>query len=797
MITLDFSLSSKKNGGNISAFSYSHSLHELVGTWHAQVAGGNFKAGASISFSGVMSGGIITHAYKDSSGLWHVEGKDAGVKLMKSTPDISDIPTGNAKTVIQYLASFCGLSLTMNSNGLSGFNVRSVVSASTCAEAILELAMLSGFVAFINSSGRLVVQAPVSTAPEFENVVDDSDTDIDLDGYATQVLVTLTRRKWPDNSGDTSSGEGEIVYSGSTPSTSPERVTKRGTFSNGSYSVTTLEPFGVIADAQTSITDNGITISTSESHQYDYKHKIIWRDNQEYVLFAFIEKGYTFTRTAEGLYNGTIEYETADGGHVSSNNPAFSEITTETLTRDFSASEVSIGIPDDWQGSINMVSKETITRSTSRTGFIPQDSNLPAYAPPYDSRIIRTYKRENGGKGLFCEETELSYEARQVGSIAPVKLNGQNIPHFLQSSSLAIQTHSVPQWVQVQKHSSYYEQYDNEGNCLVSTHSEYSDDGSKWLMENSLTSTGDNNMDAYQATYAAFSQNSKGLQVSIGSSVLTSAWQFIELQGRMKSHVTDSDIQTAALGNVSDWYDNGRYVRQSVCPHYNASSKSCNVYLLDNPDTSACNRFRGTLQWASCSRAVAALNLARAEDISQVEAPIIGTASAKSSVSKNPDVGYRRDVYVDELLTDEQAQSIADTIAANILAVKGSKGIRKTVTVPYNTTFQPNGYIVEVSHNWESLLSTVTFRDSGTIPDCLVSQSVAGIAAFVSARDTARLNVPKYGAVVEFSSGYVSVRIGDSVFSCTTKLSNLAQGDIVLVVFPAGNKLRGQVISRL
>ena len=270
----------------------------------------------------------------------------------------------------------------------------------------------------------------------------------------------------------------------------------------------------------------------------------------------------------------------------------------------------------------------------------------------------------------------------------------------------------------------------------------------------------------------------------------------MELQGRTKSVSGEADV-TSSLGNISDWYDNGAYVKSSVCPHYNSSEKSCNVYLLDNPSNTGCSRNYGALQWTGCKRAIAALALARQQDTPQVEVPVIGTASVKSVVAKSPAVGYRRDIYVDEIISDSAAQSIADTIAANILAVKGVKGIRKTVTVPYSPDFQPNGSILEVSHDWENLQTSVTFKDEGDIPDFLVSESVAGIAAFVSARDTSRLNVPKYGVVVQASSGYASVRIGDSDVACTTKLRNIAEGDIVLVAFPAGNKLRGQVISRL
>ena len=171
MKTFDFSLNDVKNGGKITAFNYSHGLNDLVGSWSACVAGGTFKAGETISFSNTTSGesisssnlmhnGIITRAYKDYEGLWHIEGKDAGINLMKSTPDVASLPIGNAKAVIQFLADFCGISLSMNVNGLSGFNVRSLISASTCAEAILELALISGLIAYINNNGELVLVSP-------------------------------------------------------------------------------------------------------------------------------------------------------------------------------------------------------------------------------------------------------------------------------------------------------------------------------------------------------------------------------------------------------------------------------------------------------------------------------------------------------------------------------------------------------------------------------------------------------------------------------------------------------------
>ena len=777
MRTLDYNINSDKNGGKVTGFNYSRSLNELVGSWNATVAGGTFKAGNSISFDNVMTDGIITRAYKDSTGLWHIEGKDAGVKLMKSTPDILELPTGNAFAVINYLADYCEMPLSMSGTGLSGFNVRSVVSGSTCAEAILELTMLSGLIAYIDNNGRLNIASPSKNTPSFSNIIDDSGSDIDLDGYATQILVNLTRRKWEDKEESTPGSE-VIYYSGSTPSRTPEQKTYSGTFSNGSYSMIMLEPFDVIKKLETTITENGITLKTIEEHDYEHKSKVIWREDQEYVLFAFIETGYTLTKTAESVFNGVT----------------FKETTTETLDRDLTVFD-AIGVPEDWEGQIDMVDEETITRSTVREGGKTPTENMPSYSPPFDSQVVRTFHRGIRGKSLVCNETETTYEARQIGSISPVKINGELVPHFMLGSNLAIQTHSTPQWVPIKTYRTYYEQYDDDGECKVSTRSEYCDEGSEWLTANALSDTGDEDLNEYEKAYAKFSQQSHGLEVSVGSSQISSSWQFLELQGRTRSYENIEDKTN--LGDISAWYDNGEYINSQVCPHYN--SKQCSVYMLAGDNTKNCTElnsyglFPMRFNFRSCPRAIAALNLAREQDSAQVEAPIIGTASVKTGAK----VGYQRDIYIDEIISDEQAQTIANNIAANILAVKGTKGIRKTVTIPYDASYIPNGSIIEVSHDWENLQTSVTYLDDGDIPEFMISQSVSGIASFVLARENARQNIPQYGSVVSYSDGYALVKIGNSTVSCTTKLKNLGVNDIVLVAFVAGNKVRGQVIARL
>ena len=780
MNTINYNLISAKNGGNITSFSYSHRLNELSGTWTAQVAGGYFTAGEAISFDNVLNNGIISKAQKDSSGLWHIEGYDAGVRLMRSTPDIEDLPEGNAKTVIQFLADFCGITLNMTGEGLSDFNVRSLISGSTCAEAVLELAMFSGYIAFIGNDGSLVLQPPAQhEIPLFDNIIDDSGSDFDLDGYATQVTVILRKSSIQE---DEPSG-GHEYYTGKTPSTSPDKKTYTGSFSNGGYSFTMLEPFGVISKLKTTITENDVTIQTEEEHDYDYKHQTIWRDNQEYVLFAFIETEYSLTKTVTGTYNSNI---------------TFSEVTTETMNRSLSRFD-AIGVPEDWSGRLDMVDSETITRSTVRTGAPEPTADMPPYAPPFDSQITRTYSRGLRGKSLVCNETEKRYEARQVGLLSPVTVDGKPVPHFLSGSNLAIQTHSAPQWVEVNTYRTYFEQYDNDGNCILSTRSEYSDDGSKWLTEHSLADTGDAELNEYQKAYAKFSQTSQGLEVSLGSSVLSSAWHFVELQGRTKN-TTGDDENGTALGNVDEWYNNGAYIPSEICPHYNEYTRTCNVVRYEQSQEENCvqgSRGMYSPRWLGCQRALRMLDLAKQKEEKQIDAPFIGTAALSDSFQQSPTVGYKREIYIDDDISDEQAQTIADTIAANILSVKGTKGLRQTVTIPYNHNLELDGLVVEISHDWENLTSSVTYRKNGNIPEFLVAQSVSGIATFVSARENSKLSVPKYGVVSALDDKFITVNTDNHSVACTTKLKNLSIGDNVLVSFPSGNKFRGQVIARL
>ena len=110
----------------------------------------------------------------------------------------------------------------------------------------------------------------------------------------------------------------------------------------------------------------------------------------------------------------------------------------------------------------------------------------------------------------------------------------------------------------------------------------------------------------------------------------------------------------------------------------------------------------------------------------------------------------------------------------------------------------PNGYIVEVSHDWLNLTTSITYlSDTDDLPDFFISQSVASIAAFVAARENSRHNSSMFGKVTAVSDSTYTVNVAGNICKCSTKLKNISLDDVVLVQFPAGYKFSGVIIARL
>ena len=820
--TIDYNLPSGMGGGKLTNFTYSRSLGELIGTWSAEVAGGAFKAGQTFSVSDesgpVMTNGLIEHVWTDPDGITHLTGKDAGVRLMRTTPPARLLATGGASDVINDLASHCGMPCSV-SGGLTGFNVRSAVSGSTCAEAILELAMLSGLVAYIDNNGVLQVRSPNLNAPDFNLILDDSGSELDLDGYASQVTVSVTRRKKTEK--EESGGGGGTYWRGSMPGSYTEEEWINDSFSytdadkksvSGSYNIKVYQPIGALKEARTVITMDGVTVTTQEEHSYDIRSQVVTRGDQKFRLFAWAELGYTITKTTEG------SYEDAEGAIV-----PFWEETVENMVREFDIFN-AIWIDDEWKNynpSLNMVAKETIERTTKRNDTASEDSKtpgekMPPYTPKFDMKVARDFKRMDFGKGLLISEIETRYEARQMGKIdgvSKVDANGalKRITILDDSRLLSIPSHTTPVWLPIVTYRTTYERYKEDGTCEVSAKTEWCDEGSRWMLTNQAK-TGDAEIDQTQANYAKFTQKASGLSVSLDGGNAGTVWQFMELPGPVR-YTVESD----GYGLSSEsWYYNGGYVPSKICPHFESSRRNCGISGI-----SAIGDFNGETcpyrgrGWRNCIRAEAALEQARGErDRPLLEPPVIGVAVVSGGVisagglekmNTRPTAGYQREFYAegdgdDDIIDEGNAKTIAETAARNILKVKRIKGIRRTVVVPYDPTIQPDGMIVSVSHDWFNMQTTVSYLSqdpNDVVPDFAIPASASGISDGAFGRNSSRQTRGMSGTVKSIEGGTVNVEINAMTYPCTTKLVNIGVGDSVLVSFSSGNSVHGHIVERM
>lgn len=793
-----------QGGGKLLNFTYSTNLGELVGAWNADVAGGSFQAGAKFTVEGYMKNGLIEQVWKDPDGMIHLSGKDAGVYLMCSTPPAKEIAAGGTNEVIQDLVNFCGPDITCQISGVglgsTGVNMRSAVTGTTCAEAILEMAMLGGQIAYIDKEGKLVVGPP---APGFSlpNIqLDYTGSQLDMEGYATQVSVVVTRRKKTKKEEIAEKPQGaEQKYRGSTPDAIITLKSDSGSFSHGSvsgsYTVSWYEPIKAIKHISTTITNGYTKVQTEEDHCYcdfldNIEHKYVWRGNQEYLLFAWIEKSYEITKTVTGPYQDT--------------DVDFKETTTEHMEREFTGFSTP-WINDDWRNHLRAISKETIERNVLHERAKTQpDDKMPPFDPPFDFKLERTYDYKDSGRIVTCAETETKYEARQLGIIAPVKRKDgstglySTISIFEDSRYLGLVSHTAPAWIPVKTYRSSYSKYRDDGSCVVSTQSEWCDDGAEWIVKN-LPHTGDLAADEYQEDYAKFSPKISGLSVNVGGGGLQSEWQFLEIPGKVKTEAEEDNENQYAISS-ENWYFNGGYLPTKYCPHYEEKENDCSIYgisAISDFDGEECP-YQGR-SWQGCIRARAALEQARyEEDRPLLEAPVVGIKNGGDSVESKPKAGYNREFYIDDIIDESTAQALANAAAENIWNVKRRKGYRDTITIPLAQNYYPNGGIASVSHDLFNMKTTISYFTDGPIPDFAISSSVAGISDGISGRNSGRRTRPMNGTIVSITdSGTVNVNINGMVYPCTTKLINLSVGDAVLVSFASGNSMHGHIIERM
>ena len=158
-----------------------------------------------------------------------------------------------------------------------------------------------------------------------------------------------------------------------------------------------------------------------------------------------------------------------------------------------------------------------------------------------------------------------------------------------------------------------------------------------------------------------------------------------------------------------------------------------------------------------------------------------------------------REVYIDDIITDEQAESIGNTIAANILTAKGGvRGVSKSVTIPLDTSLHPNGVITAVAHDWKALKTTVTYRVNRPVPEILIPNTVSSAAALVADREATRRQRGYVGRVAAIGDdGIITTIVANRAVRCTTRLRYVAENDSVLISMPGGSQGFGVVVERL
>ena len=764
---------SAHNGNKILSFSYSRSAGNLISDWSAELASGTYNAGDEFSIS-IMSKGIITNAYKDSDGKVVLNGKDAGVRLMRPCPPPALLPEGDANVVIADICDYCGVTLRISGAIVPlGFNARAAITATTCAEAVLELALLMGRIAYIANDGALELVIPSSTAPTLPVALSDSGTTLNTDGYATKVGVLLSRQSEKKEQSE----EGTTYYRGATPGGSTTIESDSGTFSaagvTGSWSVERINPLGLLKKSVCVITQAGVTTTFTEEHSYNIQTKTVWRGAQEFRLFAYLETGYSLVKKSEGSYAGKTGTKT------------FTETTTETMTRNTSIFNDPLA-PEDWKSSIGRVDEETVQRTTVRTGGPAPDEGDPPYAPPFDEKIQRVYSRTGFGNNLVCIETRETYDKRTLMRSASVYENrsGERVKMNVNGIAKNLNTvlYSFNEWVLVKSTKTTIENCNEQGDVVFSVNAETSDDGAKDIIEKGWLFIGAQPVDALTEEYQKFTANTSGLSVSMGGGKMNTLWQFAEFDGCEKV-ITEGGL------NSEEWYSNGGYIKSRLCPHFDAAG--CRINDISTVPVMTGKRcpYSG-VGWRSCHRAVAALEQARQEEENPpLEPPVYKEAGVDG-------VQYLHELTIEEILTTAEAEVIALRIAQNILRVKSTKGIVRTVAIPFDSGRTISGSVVGISHDLDGLTTSVSYLENRAIPLFLLPGAYT-TAIIASGREQGRRDRPRIGTVASISGSTVFVRVGNVVIRCISKLSGVGVGDSVVVTMPAGTASFGIITDRL
>jgi len=704
-----------------------------------------------------MSNGICTALRNNRDGSWQLEGFDAGARLMRALPPVETLSsTADAKDMIIALATHCGVDCTYSGAAL-GIAGRAIVAGSTCADAIVELALLCGCVASISNGGVLKVHPPSSGVQEFDTVLSEGES-IDTDGYANKVMVLLHRRVKSRKSSGTS------WWEGSTPSGTLTEEVLSGSLPGGSYSMTVYEPIGMPKEEHVTLAESGMTQRHDATYEYAVSAPLEIREGQEWRVIKWaLQHSLSVTQTEKTM----DAFDPATGTLVP---VSFSETTTHEVARTVNLDS-------------GRVTGEVITSKTVRTG--EEDAN-PA---TFDRRISRYVEISAFGRMGLLVETEEGWVRKELGVYRNVQ--GANATYEVGGKAypVGIKSHSTIGWVLETTTKVTREVYDEAGDCLVRMETTHADEGVPDVLRAGVATPADSAA-AAMARIKNFQTSDVRMTLRPGGTAIPFDVSVMELPGRRQ--VFEPPSEDGSDIQAEKWYvGDGLVVPFRVCPHYVRYGKRCRISGITGSMTGdECPR--DGRSWKTCPRAEVALGRAERSEAPMARGPVVGTAGTGGIV-------FLREVSVDQELSDAEASALANTLAENILSVKmAGRGVLRTISVPLDLSIEPGGAIVGVSHDMKGLLSRVTYLDSTKpVPEYALTRSLAMRAMEVFDKEISQTVRYVLGSVIgkDDDSGDWHVAACDTVLQCAS-YRNHSVGDTVLVFLPPGATQHGVIVKR-
>jgi hypothetical protein len=131
-------------------------------------------------------------------------------------------------------------------------------------------------------------------------------------------------------------------------------------------------------------------------------------------------------------------------------------------------------------------------------------------------------------------------------------------------------------------------------------------------------------------------------------------------------------------------------------------------------------------------------------------------------------------------------------MARNVLTVKSmSRGLMETYSIPLSLKYHPDGAILSVENDWESMQTHITFRPSGvTPPEYLMLISTSATAANVFSKESVSKGRSAIGRVIDVRPDRALVIVGGRPVSCSSGI-RVRRGDNALVLLPPGSVANG------